>query len=211
MNIKADKMTVETLLELLSLVLGVAMHCEHSQEVITQITEMDEAVVNELQTVYEYVIETYLNGANHLLDSSKERINSSMNLSGLFKSNSLLKKNVSQSRINENDASDFESESDNSFNGGKQTNSVFHKNRKRTDSAIMFNISKADLSRLDLERNRYHSMIAKLEDEVNSLKASNEELQAQIDSKEVKIHGFENDVEQLRSSLVMNTGAAAEL
>jgi peptidoglycan hydrolase CwlO-like protein len=54
-------------------------------------------------------------------------------------------------------------------------------------------------------------MIAKLEDEVNSLKASNEELQAQIDSKEVKIHGFENDVEQLRSSLVMNTGAAAEL
>jgi len=38
----------QTFCELLELVLGVAMQCEQSQEVIMKITELDEDIMNEL-------------------------------------------------------------------------------------------------------------------------------------------------------------------
>lgn len=101
------------------------MQCEQNREVITQITEMNETVVNELQAVYEHLFEKYLTGAGLVLDVSRERVervNSSLSTSGFaLRSNSiLLKLGDGRGRYDNDNSefkSDFDSESDTSFNG----------------------------------------------------------------------------------------------
>jgi chromosome segregation ATPase len=62
-----------------------------------------------------------------------------------------------------------------------------------------------------MERNKLITTVVKLEDEVNNLRSLNEELHSQIDKRENKISGIESEVAQLRTSLVVTTGAATEL
>lgn len=62
-----------------------------------------------------------------------------------------------------------------------------------------------------MERNKLITTVVKLEEEINNLRSLNEELHSQIDKRENKISGIESEVAQLRTSLVVTTGAATEL
>lgn len=83
------EVTEEALTEVLGLVLAVAMQCEQRREVITQITEMDEAVMNELQIAYEHVVEHNLGGMGPALDVSRILTTNSNNISGIDKQKSV--------------------------------------------------------------------------------------------------------------------------
>ena len=125
--------TKETFLELLGLVLGVAMQCDQSREVIIKITEMDEQFMNELQAAYEHVVEVYLAGAGPILDVSRDKIGTqnSHNISGLnlYRSGSAMTKSHNRSHIQgkdryDNDLSDMMKSED--FDDENLSNSSFN-------------------------------------------------------------------------------------
>lgn len=125
--------TKETFVELLGLVLGVAMQCDQSREVIMKITEMDEQLMNELQGAYEHVLEVYLAGSGPILDVSREKYltQNSHNISGLnlCRSGSAITKSHNRSHIMgkdryDNDLSDMMKSED--FDDENLSNSSFN-------------------------------------------------------------------------------------
>ena len=236
-KVEAKLNNKETFVELLELILGVAMQCEQSREVITQITEMDENVMNELQVIFERVVEKYLEGAPHLLDVSREKFGSqtSNNLSGinLCPSNSFGKninkshnegnnryENYSDMSKSDYDSAKDESISNSSFNvvirGDRYLQQESNdSNRKRRSNSnkkknMLLRISQQELNAIDLEREKLTQTIANIEAENRVLKIANEELMQQIDSEEIKISGYENEVAHLRKSLDLTNNAAIE-
>lgn len=125
--------TKENFVELLGLVLGVAMQCDQSRDVILKITEMDEQFMNELQGAYEHVVEMYLAGAGPILDVSREKYftQNSHNISGLnlCRSGSAFTKSHNRSHIigkdrYDNDLSDMMKSED--FDSENISNSSFN-------------------------------------------------------------------------------------
>ena len=185
---------------------------------------MDEGEMNDLQVIFEQVVETYIGGAGPVLYVSKDR----NNLSGFNLNKSLVRSLTNEGKNRyDNDSSDLmnENDCDSSRDVENMSNSSFSviindklkktngHNRRRSSYTknIILTISQGELNAIDQERNKLIQSVAHLEEQNNLLRLQNEELIAQIDTGEEQKKNIVDEVAHLRTSLVVTNTVATEL
>lgn len=138
--------------------------------------------MNDLQVIFEQVVETHIGGAGPVLDISKDR----NNLSGFNLNKSLARSLTNEGRnrydndssdlMNDNDCDssrDVENMSNSSFNvviNDKQKKTGFDRRRSSNTKNIILTISQGELNAIDQERNKLIQTVAHLEEQNHLLR-----------------------------------------